>query len=326
MNVDRVKKMEKSELINLIDEFKSGLLLKATDGKIDESFYKTARTTLIESTDKKELIPKFIKSCRNSTEFRRYMQSESADYAGRRKMITEDMNALIEYFELAEDLYGPFDQIKENRKIEEIGHGSFGAVYKYHTENTMGEFDFTYELPNNFHKRVVQFLQQSGKINVAEAFQRCEYEHEDVGLAYYAGLVGDNWNKKAVDFTLEGLQDDVTILKKEDRILKDAIGKSLRPSSSGYLVRNITYFISDNYGSANLIHGLVIQGYNSKAKVKPTKGFEDMNGYGLFAYKGASILADRCVIRNSRHGIKASEQSNISAINSIFVTIQYLHS
>jgi len=118
----------------------------------------------------------------------------------------------------------------------------------------MGEFDFTYELPNNFYKRVVQFLQQSGKVNIAEAFQRCEYEYEDVGLAYYAGLIGDNWDKKAVDFTLEGLQDDITILEKEDRILKDAIGKSLRPSVSGYLVRNIIYFTSDIFNDSTNLH------------------------------------------------------------------------
>lgn len=89
---------------------------------------------------------------------------------------------------------------------------------------------------------------------MAEAFQRCEYDHEDVGLAYYAGLIGDNWNKKAVDFTLEGLPDDITILKKEDRILKDAIGKSLRPSVSGYLVRNIIYFSSDTFNDSTNLH------------------------------------------------------------------------
>lgn len=118
----------------------------------------------------------------------------------------------------------------------------------------MGEFDFTYELPNNFHKRVVQLLQQSEKANVAEAFQRCEYEYEDVGLAYYAGLVGDNWNKKAVDFILEGLQDDITILKKADGILKDAIRRSLRSTVSGYLVRNITYFVSDIINDITNLH------------------------------------------------------------------------
>ncbi len=109
----------------------------------------------------------------------------------------------------------------------------------------MGAYDFTYELPKNFHKRVVQFLQQLGCINTVEAFQRCDYEYEDVGLAYYAGLKGDNWDKKAVDFTFEGLKDDISILQSADRNLKAAIGKALRSNESGYLVRNVFYFDTD---------------------------------------------------------------------------------
>lgn len=132
--------MEKSKLIDIIDEFKSGLLSKATDGTIEENFYMSTRTTLMENISNKELIPKFIKSCRNSTEFRRYMQSESADYAGRRRIITEGMNALLEYFEKAEGSSDPFAQIKLYRKVEEIGRGGFGAVYKY--RNDCLEMDF----------------------------------------------------------------------------------------------------------------------------------------------------------------------------------------
>ena len=132
--------MDKSELLDLIDELKSGLMSKATGGTIDEEFYTKARTTLIENTDNKELIPRFIKSCRNSTEFRRYMQGEAGDYAGRRKIITEKMNELAEYFDLKVDESDPFAQIKQYRRIEEIGHGGFGAVYKYY--NDCLEMDF----------------------------------------------------------------------------------------------------------------------------------------------------------------------------------------
>ena len=41
----------------------------------------------------------------------------------------------------------------------------------------MGTYDFTYNVPANFNRRVVQFLQQFGKAHVAQAFQRCEYEY-----------------------------------------------------------------------------------------------------------------------------------------------------
>ena len=52
----------------------------------------------------------------------------------------------------------------------------------------MGEFDFTYRLPQNFSRRVVQYLEQLESPNVARAFQNCTYDYEDLGLAYYAGI------------------------------------------------------------------------------------------------------------------------------------------
>lgn len=59
----------------------------------------------------------------------------------------------------------------------------------------MGQYDFTYELPSNFNNTLIQFLRQNRREDVAQAFQRSKYEYDDVGLAYYAGLRGDNWNK-----------------------------------------------------------------------------------------------------------------------------------
>lgn len=112
-------------------------------------------------------------------------------------------------------------------------------------EYTMGEFDFTYRIPDNFNRRVVQFLEQLGRINIAEAFHRCEYEYDDVGLAFYAGLKGDNWNKKALDFTFEGAKDDISLLQSANLVIKDVIERALRPSESGFLVRDIFYFDTD---------------------------------------------------------------------------------
>ncbi len=109
----------------------------------------------------------------------------------------------------------------------------------------MGAYDFTYQLPENFEKRVIQFLQQTGKNGLIEAFQRCKYEYEDVGLAYYAGLKGDNWDKHALDFTFEGLPGDISILQSANSALSDAVEKALRPSSSGLLVRKMYYLDSD---------------------------------------------------------------------------------
>lgn len=110
----------------------------------------------------------------------------------------------------------------------------------------MGEFDFSYKLPDNFDRRVYQFLQQMQEIGVADAFRKCEYEYNDVGLAYYAGLRGDNWNKKAIDITFEGSAQSIEYLKRKSAVLKNALEKAIKPSESGYLVRGIYFFQDDD--------------------------------------------------------------------------------
>lgn len=105
----------------------------------------------------------------------------------------------------------------------------------------MGQYDFTYELPSNFNTRIEQLLKQLERSDLIEAFKECKYEYEIIGLAYYAGLKGDNWNKYAVDFTIEGALKRIEVLKLNDSIMKEIIGKSLKPSESGLVVKNIDY-------------------------------------------------------------------------------------
>ena len=103
----------------------------------------------------------------------------------------------------------------------------------------MKKYDFTYEPPSNFKTRIEQLLKQLERQDLIEALKECRYEHEDIGLAYYAGLKGDNWDKHAVDFTIEGPLKSIEILKLNAPIMKEIIGKSFKPSESGLLVRKI---------------------------------------------------------------------------------------
>lgn len=109
----------------------------------------------------------------------------------------------------------------------------------------MGQYDFTYELPENFNGRIIQFLQQQMNNNVASAFQRCKYEYEDLGLAYYAGMRGDNWDKRALDFTIEGPENDINLLKSHTQLLESIIGKALKSNESGFLIKDIFFLVSD---------------------------------------------------------------------------------
>lgn len=109
----------------------------------------------------------------------------------------------------------------------------------------MNSDDFSYELPSNFSTRVEQFLTQYNKRVVSDALKNCQFEYEDQGLAFYAGLRGDNWDKHAIDFNIEGSERNIELLQKYDDLLKAALGKALKSNESGLLVRNIFYLVSD---------------------------------------------------------------------------------
>lgn len=110
----------------------------------------------------------------------------------------------------------------------------------------MGQYDFSYELPTGFSNRVMQLLRQTScNERLAKAFQHCKFEYEDLGLAYYAGLRGDNWDKHALDFTFEGSNSDIDILRNGQLILKDALTKGIRPSVSGFLIKNILFLVNE---------------------------------------------------------------------------------
>lgn len=111
----------------------------------------------------------------------------------------------------------------------------------------MGQYDFTYEFPSDFESRAKQLLQQDplGR-QIVNVLPKCKYEYEDVGFAYHAGLKDrDYWNKHAIEFTLEGSEDDISILKRHDRSLREAFSKALRTNTSGFVVKKILYLIDD---------------------------------------------------------------------------------
>lgn len=88
-------------------------------------------------------------------------------------------------------------------------------------------------------------LQKTSGAQLATAFKNCVYEYENLGLAFYAGMRGDVWDKYALDFTIEGSSEHVALLKNRVRDVDDAISKSLRSSTSGFVVREILFLEND---------------------------------------------------------------------------------
>lgn len=109
----------------------------------------------------------------------------------------------------------------------------------------MGAYDFTYQLPNNFNNRVIQFLQQKGRNDLLIAFQQCTFEYENLGNAYYNGIRGDNWDMNAIDVTIEGSSSNIKLLNANKQILDDVIDKALQSRKSGLQLKNIYCLVSD---------------------------------------------------------------------------------
>ena len=189
----------------------------------------------------------------------------------------------------------------------------------------MGQYDFSYEIPQNFNTRIIQFLQQKGRNDLIAAFKQCEYEYEDVGNAYRAGIKGDNWNMNALDFTFEGSDSNIKLLENNKGLLKDIIGKALKSRESGFQVRDIYCFVSDiesetfpasseerlnaDMSTANcVLKDLVWIGEHlcTNAAYNETTKEDSFNDYfrDMLCGKGYSETKDQ-----TRHGISASGKS-----------------
>ena len=111
----------------------------------------------------------------------------------------------------------------------------------------MDQHNFTYEIPRNLKQEFARFLQLNGNVNISQLVLKSNLDYSNVGYAYYAGLrKGDNWNKYALDFTFEGIKSIIDQLQPCKTMLYNKLSVFLRPNTSGYLVRNINFIISDD--------------------------------------------------------------------------------
>lgn len=108
----------------------------------------------------------------------------------------------------------------------------------------MSEHDFTYRLPDDFSKRVIQVYIQKDRHDVADSIQKCLIECEDLGLAYYAGVKGDNWNKHAVNIMVEGPETEIKNIQSDISVFKKAVEVAIQSSKSGLVIKDVYFFDS----------------------------------------------------------------------------------
>ena len=100
--------------------------------------------------------------------------------------------------------------------------------------------DYDYEIPDNLKQQLVSSLRLTSQLRLSELLIRVNILFDDVGLAYYAGLRGDNWDKHALDCNIYVLEKDIEELRSFSSEIKKWIQKLL-PNKSGLIVRDITF-------------------------------------------------------------------------------------
>jgi serine/threonine-protein kinase len=147
-----------------IEQFKNGLTSYATgQGGFPEN-YLEVRTILLSQSAFKDEIPRFIKSCRNETDFWDFIKNAYPSYQERRAFLSDSMNPIIDFFEGLEE--SPVSKLDTDyERLDRIGGGGFGQVYKY--RNPLLNHDFAVKFLEPSFRNVTdedyaRFFQEAG--------------------------------------------------------------------------------------------------------------------------------------------------------------------
>lgn len=103
--------------------------------------------------------------------------------------------------------------------------------------------DYTYCFPEDFKEKLVIYSKQRNKI-LSNSLEKYSFRHTDIGLAFYAGVIGDNWNKHAIDLEAHCSTAKINLLRRQEKLLKEIISIVLNPNETGLVIR-IIYYIED---------------------------------------------------------------------------------
>lgn len=105
-------KMDNQEKLIKIETIQNLLIAHATGSNENTSEYETLRFYLLKEADIKNLLPKYILTCRNLQQFWQFIKFEYATYAERRDFIWKSFQPILEKLEFSSEV--PSDQIIKN--------------------------------------------------------------------------------------------------------------------------------------------------------------------------------------------------------------------
>ncbi len=111
----------------------------------------------------------------------------------------------------------------------------------------MGEYNFTYEIPNDFNNILIRTLRINGFNEMPNILEKCKISFENLGYAYYAGIrKGDTWDKYALNVTIEAPVQAIDELKRYTKTITEWIQKVLKPNESGFLIKKVEFLVLDD--------------------------------------------------------------------------------
>jgi len=176
--------IEEDDLILQMEQFKIGLVSRATGGNFDTTEYSRLRKLIMTNPNLEKVIPNFLKVCRTSDEFWGWIQAEAPSYKERRMIISSFINPILEVLEY-ETEEGALEFSKNYEEKEIIGNGGFGLVYLY--EHKLLKLPFAVKV-------FAPAFYEGGEKELERFFQEArilfKLNHPSIIKVYDAGMIG----------------------------------------------------------------------------------------------------------------------------------------
>lgn len=176
--------IDEDDLILQMEQFKMGLVSRATGGDFDTKEYSRFRKLILTNPNLEKVFPTFLKICRTSDEFWGWIKAQAPSYAERRVIISEQINPILEILEY-EAGEGALEFSKNYEEKEIIGNGGFGLVYLY--EHRLLKLPFAVKV-------FAPAFYEGGEKELERFFQEArilfKLNHPSIIKVYDAGMIG----------------------------------------------------------------------------------------------------------------------------------------
>ena len=215
--IERIEKLNVG--YELVEALQRGLIMRATGSNFEDKIYKILRTKLIQSKAIENLIPTWIKDCRDTDQFWSFIKAEISGYEPRRIFIRDELSKLLNYFEVKQESHLTatliFDEYHINaewqKAIERKSIDPEGAItiartmleslFKYILDESKIEYDDSLDLAE-LYKMSAKILNMAPEAHQEQIFKQIlnGVKSVVVGLGSLRNKLGDAHGKSSKSY------------------------------------------------------------------------------------------------------------------------------